>query len=171
MLLLQSHSPFMNVTLPNRTIYWVCNNMCNITGATCGAESAYPSRAHEITPSFWWGTYCFVLSFLCCVMCTTICLFVFIIFSHGVVSLFSIYEFDCPSGIFRLSFINCFAYKRVFLSYNLIKGWHPCNIYRYFKQWNCFARQLQWQHHTFYFSSSVTCKMLLNKRSSQSFRN
>ena len=28
-------------------------------------------------------------------------LFVLFIFSQGVVSLFSIYEFDCPSGIFR----------------------------------------------------------------------
>ena len=27
-------------------------------------------------------------------------------FSHGVVSLFSVYEFDCPSGIFRPSFIS-----------------------------------------------------------------
>ena len=29
----------------------------------------------------------------------------FFIFSHGVVSLFSIYEFDCPSDIFRPSSI------------------------------------------------------------------
>ena len=32
------------------------------------------------------------------------CLFVLFSFSHGVVSLFSIYQFDCPSGIFRPSF-------------------------------------------------------------------
>ena len=32
------------------------------------------------------------------------CLFAFFIFRHGDVSLFSIYEFDCPSGIFHLSF-------------------------------------------------------------------
>ena len=30
--------------------------------------------------------------------------FVFFFFSHGVVSLFSIYEFECPSGIFHLCF-------------------------------------------------------------------
>ena len=55
-------------------------------------------------PSFWWGSCCLFFSFLYCVMCTIVCLFVFFIFSHGVVSLFSIYDFDCPSGIFRPSF-------------------------------------------------------------------
>ena len=49
--------------------------------------------------------YTWFFRFICCVMCTTVCLFVFFIFCHGVVSLFSIYEFDCPSGIFRPSFI------------------------------------------------------------------
>ena len=42
-------------------------------------------------------------------MCTIVCPFVLFIFSHGVVSLLSIYEFDCPSGIFRPSFINLYA--------------------------------------------------------------
>ena len=37
-------------------------------------------------------------------MSTIVCLFV--IFSHVVVSLFSIYEFDCPSVIFRPSFVH-----------------------------------------------------------------
>ena len=50
------------------------------------------------------GSCCLFFSFLCCVMCTIVCLFVFFCFSHGVVSLFSIYEVDCPSGIFRPSF-------------------------------------------------------------------
>ena len=58
----------------------------------------------EITPSFWWGTCCLFFSFLCCVMCTIVCLFVFFIFSHGAVSLFQISEFDCPFGSFRHSF-------------------------------------------------------------------
>ena len=62
-------------------------------------------RIHMTIPSFWWGSCCLVFSFLCFVFCTIIylavCLF---IFSHGVVSLFSIYEFDCLSGIFRSSF-------------------------------------------------------------------
>ena len=52
-------------------------------------------------PSFWWGSGCLFFSFLCGVMCTIVCLFVLFIFSHGVVSLFSIYEFDCPIGICR----------------------------------------------------------------------
>ena len=45
---------------------------------------------------------CFLgISFLSCVLCTIICLFFFFLFfSHSVVSLFSIYEFDLPSGIF-----------------------------------------------------------------------
>ena len=77
-----------------------------VTGTTCGAGSAYPSGAPEITPSFWWGSCCLFFSFLCCVMCTIVCLFVILIFSHGVVSLFSIYEFDCLSGIFRPSFVD-----------------------------------------------------------------
>ena len=72
-------------------------------GATFGAGSANSSGAPEITPSFWWGSCCLFFSFICCVMCTNVCLFVLFICSHGVVSLFSIYEFDCPSGIFRPS--------------------------------------------------------------------
>ena len=72
-----------------------------MTGATCGAGSVHPSGAPEITPSFWWGSCCLFFSFIFCVNCTIVCLFVLFIFSHGVVSLFSIYEFCCPSGIFR----------------------------------------------------------------------
>ena len=62
----------------------------------------------KFTPSFWRGSCCLFFSFLCCVMCT-ICLFVclsflFLAMALSVVSWFSIYEFDCPSGIFRPSF-------------------------------------------------------------------
>ena len=82
--------------------------MSNTTGATYGAGSAYLSGAPEIGPSFWWGSCCLFsilfFSFLCCVMCTIVCLFVSFILSHGVVSLFLISEFDCPSGILRPSF-------------------------------------------------------------------
>ena len=60
-------------------------------------DTVYLSSAPEIKPSFWWSSCCLVFSFLCCVMCAIICLFVFFIFSHGVVSLYSIYEFDSPS--------------------------------------------------------------------------
>ena len=74
------------------------------------AGSVYPSVVPEITLSFWWGSCCLFFSFLCCVMCTIVCLFVLFIFSHGVVSLFSIYEFDCPSDIFRPSSMNILLY-------------------------------------------------------------
>ena len=48
-----------------------------LTGVTCGAGSAYPSGAPEITPSFCRGSCCLFFSFLCCVMCSIVCLFVF----------------------------------------------------------------------------------------------
>ena len=61
-------------------------------------------KTYKDIPSFWRGSCCLFFSFLCCIICTIVCLFVLFIFSHDVVSLFSIYEFDCPSGIFRPSF-------------------------------------------------------------------
>ena len=76
-----------------------------MTGATCGAGSAYPSGAPEITLSFLVG---FVLlspkfSMLCLLYYYLSVVFSF--FSHIVVSLFSTYEFDCLFGIFNPSFI------------------------------------------------------------------
>ena len=44
--------PFHEFDLPNQTIYRICYQISKTTGATCGAGSAYPSGAHEITPSF-----------------------------------------------------------------------------------------------------------------------
>ena len=99
--------PFHEGDLPNWTIYRIYNHIRNSTGATCGAWSAYLSRAPESTPSFWWGSRCLVFRFLCCGFCAIICLFVFLFVAmHGVVSLYSINEFDCPSGIFRPSFVR-----------------------------------------------------------------
>ena len=90
----------------------ICH-ISNTTGTTCGAGSAYPSRVPAIIRSFWWGSCCLFFSFLCCVMCSIVCLFVFFIFSNGVDSLFSIYEFDCSSGIFRPSFRKmCLTYPK-----------------------------------------------------------
>ena len=54
---------------------------------------------------FWWGSCSSIFSSLCCFLFTFICLFHFFISRHGVVRLFSINEFDCPSGIFRPSFL------------------------------------------------------------------
>ena len=73
-----------------------------------------------------WGSCCLFFSFLCCVMHTIFCLFVFFIFSHAVVSLFSIYEFECPSGNFRPSFIDKnlqmlkWFCQRFYIQYNYI---------------------------------------------------
>ena len=80
--------PFHKCELSNQTIYRICYYISNTTVATCGAGSDYPSGEPEITPSFWWGSCCLFFSFLCCVVCTIVCLFVFFLFSHGVVSFF-----------------------------------------------------------------------------------
>ena len=114
-----------------------CNNMSNTTGAICGARSAYPSGASEITPCFWLGWCCSVFVFLCCFLCTIICLFVFFIFSNGVVSLFSIYEFDCSSGIFRPSFL---------MTLNRALDSHIEDNTDYGRIKHCFRRQSQHYH-------------------------
>ena len=110
--------PFINVTY---RFHRICYHISNTTGTTCWAGSAYPSGTPEITPSFWWGSCCLLFSFLCCDMCNIVCLFVLFIFSHSVVSLFSIYEFDCPSGIwtscchfdmFPISVLNLFTFYK-----------------------------------------------------------
>ena len=44
--------PFHECDLQNKTIYRVCNNMSNTTGATCGAGAAYPFVAPSSIPSF-----------------------------------------------------------------------------------------------------------------------
>ena len=62
--------PFHECDLPNETIYRVCYKMSNIMGATCGSESAYPSGAPEIIPSFLWCSCGLVFRFLCCFLCT-----------------------------------------------------------------------------------------------------
>ena len=52
-----------------------------------------PEHLRSPPPSFWWVSCCFFFSCLCCVLCTIVCLLVFFIFSHVIVSLFSIYEY------------------------------------------------------------------------------
>ena len=68
---------------------------------------------HLRSPSFWWGSCCLVFSFLGCVLCTIVCLFVFFFSHHDFVTLFLVYEFECPSGIFRPSFIRIKVYKYI----------------------------------------------------------
>ena len=110
---LQSTSFFTNVIYRVKLFFgFFGNNISNTTDTTCRAGSAYPSRGHEITCSVYLGSCCLVFSFLCCVLSTIICLFVISFFSHD--RLFSIYEFDCPFGIFRLSFILILIhYKKI----------------------------------------------------------
>ena len=119
---------YNNIGKPNKTIYRICYHISNTTGATCGAGSAYPSGAHEITPSFWWGSCCLFFSFLCYVMGTIVCLFVFFIFRHGVVSVFWFFsEFECPSGIFRPSFnALCIFFSVKTITYNLTNIQYLC---------------------------------------------
>ena len=70
-----------------------------MTDAKSGSESAYPSGSTWNNPSCWWVSCCLVFSFLCRFLCTTVCLFACI---FGILS--SIYEFQCPSGIFDVQF-------------------------------------------------------------------
>ena len=102
--------------------------MSNTTGATYGAGSVYPSGPPEITPKFWWGSCCSVFSFLCCFLCTIIFLFVFFIYIHGVVSLFSIFEFHRSSGIFRSSFHACSC---EILRFNYLKSLNDTDVIGY----------------------------------------
>ena len=78
--------------------------MSNTTGATFGAGSAYLSGAPDITPP---------LNVVSCVL-LLVCLS-FFIFSHGVVSLFSIYEFDRYYGIVSPSCYLKYILKLVLL--------------------------------------------------------
>ena len=91
--------PFHKCDLPNQTIYPICYLISNTTMPHVEQDLLTP----EITPSFWWGSRCLFFSFSTLCHGTIVCLFVLFIFSHGVVSLFSIYEFDSPFGIFRPS--------------------------------------------------------------------
>jgi len=49
------------------THYWF-GNKGNITDATRGAGTVYPSEAPEFTPDFYWGSCCSIFSFLCIVL-------------------------------------------------------------------------------------------------------
>jgi hypothetical protein len=46
------------------TYHWVCNQI-NMTGATCGAGTAYPSGVPEFTPGFQRGSCYLIFSFMC----------------------------------------------------------------------------------------------------------
>jgi hypothetical protein len=67
-----SHNPFL---LSFFMTYQLIVNQSNMTDVTSGVGTAHPSKAHEFSPGFSWGTSCFR-----CLWCAVFCgpLFVFI---------------------------------------------------------------------------------------------
>ena len=67
-----SHKPFL---LSFFMTYQLIVNQSNMTDVTSGVGTAHPSKAHEFSPGFSWGTSCFR-----CLWCAVFCgpLFVFI---------------------------------------------------------------------------------------------
>ena len=74
----RNHNPVLSSFM---TYHRVCNNR-NTTGATCGAGTAYPSRAREFTRSICWGWCWLIISFLCNVLKIVVCPFVSFSFVH-----------------------------------------------------------------------------------------
>jgi hypothetical protein len=62
-------------------------------GATSGAATAYPSRAPEFIPSFWWSSCCTIFCFLCNASQIVVCPFSF---GHCLVRPCPIYGFWLP---------------------------------------------------------------------------
>ena len=92
---------FNKVTLTSCKIVvqFSIDNYINTSGATSGAGTAYPSRAHEVIPGFQWGLCYSIFSFMC-LFCSW--LFVLFFFGHCVICPFPIYDSDYPFGIFKL---------------------------------------------------------------------
>jgi hypothetical protein len=76
----------------------------NTTGATCGAWTANPCEAHELTPAFS-GVRISRFSFICIKFCRS--LFVLFLFGHCVVCP-TIHSSDYPFGIFKLFYLDSF---------------------------------------------------------------
>ena len=83
------------------------NIMPSPTDATCEVGSAYPSVAPEITPSFYWGSCCVVFSFLCCVFCTIIYMFVFLFLAMAL----SVYFLSMRLTVPLVSFVPLLSLK------------------------------------------------------------
>ena len=47
------------------SIDWIITANSNTMGVTCGAWTANPSRSHELTTGFKWGSYCPIFGLLC----------------------------------------------------------------------------------------------------------
>ena len=95
---------------------------------------------------------CLFFSFLCCVMCAVVCLNCFI-FSHGVVSLFQIYVFNCPFGIFRPSHLDrwtrniAFMFCRIVNMFNILICTYCIVFYNYFGN---FIISFVWLYYSLY---------------------
>jgi hypothetical protein len=81
--------------------------MSNTMGVLLETGTAYPSRAHVVTPSFWLGPcyFIFLFSYLCCV-----CLFVCFCFMLCLCSVWSILHvfLDCTSLITPSAYSNIY---------------------------------------------------------------
>jgi len=62
--------------------------MRNIKSVTSGAGTAYSSRAHDFSPSFWLGSCFSIFSFLC----TTLWIIVYLCFLFLLVIVFSVLQ-------------------------------------------------------------------------------
>jgi hypothetical protein len=74
-------------------------NKSTTTGDTCGAETANPSRAPEVTPGFTWDSCCSMFGFLCNVLYFMACP---VSFGNCIVCLCELRFVITPFGIFRL---------------------------------------------------------------------
>ena len=88
--------------LPYRMMFVSFNS--NTTGATCGAGTANPCEADELTPAFS-GVRISRFSFICIQFCRS--LFVLFLFDHCAVCP-TIYSSDYPFGIFKLFYLDSF---------------------------------------------------------------
>jgi hypothetical protein len=85
------------------TVHRVCNTS-NTTGATCGAETAYPSGALGFISGFKWGS---VFSFLHSVLYIIVCPFVIFLLAIVLFVLLRFMAFDYPFGLFKLFLVKC----------------------------------------------------------------
>jgi hypothetical protein len=85
------------------TVHRVCNTS-NTTGATCGAETAYPSGALGFISGFKWGS---VFSFLHSVVYIIVCPFVIFLLAIVLFVLLRFMAFDYPFGLFKLFLVKC----------------------------------------------------------------
>ena len=103
------------------TYHRVCNQI-NTTGATSGAGTTYPSRAHEFTPGFQWGSCYSTLSFMC-----MFCRSLFVILYFFLWPLYCLFFFDLmnlitpyvsSNSFFPQSFLVFFSTRHTLYSHN-----------------------------------------------------